>query len=626
MRAEVEQAYEEGGDIQQTSRRRIVGSIGAVSKVILPSGEISYVNTGGREVNQQPMAKWELKRLAKEVKPDELEALASERSLAAGGEGGRIEVYAGGAMEWVPNGPGGVPQPTTGDVFFDPIAEEQRKLQGDTNMKQLMRRMISEGLVHKPSSSAATRLRLMRGQKKFARGGAVKKFQAGGLAAATLDEEEEVFEPAAMTGIDEILASVTPDPKPDLYKMARMTKETALQQLRAGQSEFQERKAKQNKRAEQDRWLAMAQAMLSPTKTGAFGENIGMAAGALRQQSAQQTEVEALHAAEEQRFAEREAEIAGDYFDALGNLEGFKNNSRARVVGSKTVIDPAQADAVASGEMKEEDADRVWANAIMQPDGKVQTSIALDRSGKPYRVVEPKKDPQQAAAQRAAETGAAASVTQQYVHARQGLQAIPMVRRYQRAYALLSTLKEDTSGLTEAMRRVAQFAGISEVIDDNTTLARLHGMFGKQVLQDLRLLTGTKTDFEYAQVEKMNPGLGKSTEENLGLIEDQLRVLGTMVDKGEFAAQEISEGPGIENREFMLQEYLRFRQMQAEAAVEYDATTRVAPSSKLEALIEAVRENEGNLEEQTQHIQMFREYYDIPEEVALQLRSAGAGI
>jgi hypothetical protein len=76
----------------------------------------------------------------------------------------------------------------------------------------------------------------------------------------------------------------------------------------------------------------------------------------------------------------------------------------------------------------------------------------------------------------------------------------------------------------------------------------------------------------------------------------------------------------------MLEEYLRYRQQQAEAAIAYDEQTRQAPQSKLDALIEAVQQNEGNLEEQSYHIQSFREFYDIPEEVALKLRSVGAGI
>lgn len=628
MRSEVERAFQGGGGVDPysiadptlsaTSRRRKKG---------VEANIVQKLMERRREANQQPMAKWELNRLAKKVDREELEALASQRSLEAGGEGGRIEVYAGGAMEWVPNGPGGVPQPTTGDVFFDPIADEQRKIETEHALSKLRGKNLEETI------------RLLKGSKRLqkfagisiseqARGGTVKKFQAGGLAQVTgpPDEEEEGFDVAQATGVDQILESVGPSPGPDLYKMAAMNRDTAIQQLRAGQAEFSERRDRQNKRAEQDRWLAMAQAMLSPTKTGGFGENVGMAAGALRAQSAQQMEVEALHAAEEQRFAEREMEVAGDYFDALTNLEGFKNNSRARVVGSITVVDPSQAAAVKSGEMREEDADRVWANAIMEPSGRVITSIASDPDGNPYRVVDPKKDPQQAAAQTSAEASAKEAVNVQFTYAKEGLTVLPMVRRYQRAYQRLSELKEDTSGLNEKIRSFAVFAGISELIDDNTTLAQLHSMFGRAVLQDLRLLTGSKTDFEYQQIEKMNASLTKSVPENLAIIDEQLQVLNRKIDKGEHAAQKITEGPGIESRDFMLEEYLRYRKEQAEAAVQYDAKTREAPVSKLNELMEAVQQNEGNLEEQSYHIESFREFYDIPEEIALELRKAGAGI
>jgi hypothetical protein len=260
----------------------------------------------------------------------------------------------------------------------------------------------------------------------------------------------------------------------------------------------------------------------------------------------------------------------------------------------------------------------------MQPNGTVETSIALDLEGRPYRVVEPRKDPQQAAAQAAATTGATAAVTAQFVNAKEGLAVLPMVRRYQRAYQRLSELKEDTSGLNEKIRSFAQFAGITELIDDNTTLAQIHSMFGRAVLQDLRLLTGSKTDFEYTQIERMNASLTKSVPENLAIIDEQLQVLNMKIDKGEHAAQNISEGPGIENKDYMLEEYLRYRQQQAESAIAYDEQTRLAPASKEEDLVKLYQENEGNREEQLYLINAFREFYDITDEVALTLRKLGA--
>ena len=176
------------------------------------------------------------------------------------------------------------------------------------------------------------------------------------------------------------------------------------------------------------------------------------------------------------------------------------------------------------------------------------------------------------------------------------------------------------------MRQVAQWAGISEVIDDNVSLAKLHSMFGKQILQDLRLLTGSKTDFEYTKVEGMNARLGASVEENLGIIDEHMLMLNELVDKGEFAAQSMSTGPGTEEKGFMLEQYLRHRKAQAEAAASYDAETRLAPDSALEGLVESIELNQGNPEEMKFHIDSFQEFYDIPEEIKLELRKMGAGI
>jgi hypothetical protein len=241
-------------------------------------------------------------------------------------------------------------------------------------------------------------------------------------------------------------------------------------------------------------------------------------------------------------------------------------------------------------------------------------------------LVDPKLSPTQAAAQAAATNTATQSVRTQFDVAKMGMDAMPHLSRLQRAYGLLSTLREDTSGLNEKIRGVAKFLGITEMITDSTDLAQLHGMFGQQVLMDLRALTGTKTDFEYKQVEQMNANLRQDVASNLQILEEQMGVLNTIVDKGEFAAQNLSEGPGTEEKDFMLENFLRFRKAQAEAAAEYDAQTRIAPADKEAQLIELIQQNQGNPEEQTRRINQFREYYDIRPEIALELRKAGAGI
>jgi hypothetical protein len=313
-------------------------------------------------------------------------------------------------------------------------------------------------------------------------------------------------------------------------------------------------------------------------------------------------------------------------------LEGFKNTSRARVVGTRPVIDPRQAQAVLDGTLSEAEANRVIASIVMLPSGetvnRIETAdgIPFEEGGQPLLLVDPKLSPTQAAAQAAATNTATQSVRTQFDVAKMGMDAMPRLSRLQRAYGLLSTLREDTSGLNEKIRGVAKFLGITEMITDSTDLAQLHGMFGQQVLMDLRALTGTKTDFEYKQVEQMNANLRQDVASNLQILEEQMGVLNTIVDKGEFAAQNLSEGPGTEEKDFMLENFLRFRKAQAEAAAEYDAQTRIAPADKEAQLIELIQQNQGNPEEQTRRINQFREYYDIRPEIALELRKAGAGI
>lgn len=458
----------------------------------------------------------------------------------------------------------------------------------------------------------------------------MRNFQAGGLAQVVAPpdpEDDELvldFDPADVTGTEELIPD--PAPKPDLYRMAAMNRDEAIKVLRATQEEFKSRRVIQEKRSQQDRWLAMAQAMLSPTQTGAFGENLGMAAGALRDVNASTFETEMKMTEHEEWMMDREASIASDYFDSLTNLEGFKNNSRARVVGTKTVITPADNIRIANKEITEAEAERNVISIIMQPNGETISRIETDPDGRPWVIVDPSKVPSQAAAQTSAKATASASIATQVTAAKLGVNAIPMVTRLQRAYGLLSSLTEDTSGLNEKIRQVAQWAGISEIIDDNVTLAVIHKMFGAQILQDLRLLTGSKTDFEYRKVEGQNARLGISVEENLGILEEHMTMLNEMVDKGEFAAQSLGQGPGTEEKGFWLETYLRHRKAQAELAAEYDATTRTAPSSRLEELIENIQLNEGNPEEQQRHIEMFREFYDIPDDVQLALRKAGAAI
>ena len=303
----------------------------------------------------------------------------------------------------------------------------------------------------------------------------------GALAAVTgppdPDEDEFVdFDPSDVTGTDEIIEAVTPDPLAELRQMATMTKDDAMARLRESRDNLAARRTKQEQGAQTDRWLALAQGMLAPTRTGAFGENVGMAAEGLRGANAQSFQQEEILQAAEEDLMDREYQIAGDYFDSLANLEGFKNNSRARVVGTRIVIDPRQAAAVQDGSMLEADARRVIASIVMLPTGetvnRIETAdgVPFEQGGSPLLVVDPKLSPTQAAAQTAATVTAGEAVKTQFDVAKLGMNAIPMVTRLQRSYNLLSSLREDTSGLNE--KKCGRLhSGQASVRSSTTTLA-----------------------------------------------------------------------------------------------------------------------------------------------------------
>lgn len=464
----------------------------------------------------------------------------------------------------------------------------------------------------------------------------MRNFQAGGLAALTLspefeeEEEDTSFDVSAATGTEEILAEV--DPLVELRKMATMTKDDAMARLRESRNTLAERRTRQQKGAEQDRWLALAQAMLSPTKTGAFGENVGYAAGALRDVNAQSFEQEQAIAEEEERMLHREYEIAGDYFDSLANLEGFKGNSRARVVGLRDVISPADKIRIANNEITEAQAERNIVSIIMQPDGttvsRIERQINPDGTpGDPWIMVDPRKDPSQAAAQAVATNTATLAVQTANKQANDGIKMMPAILRLRKAHNLLMTLDENTSGLNEAIRQVAMWAGISDAaITDNTTLAKLHRLFGDQVLADLLTLTGSKTDFEYKKMAELNAGLGKGVSENVAIIGLGMIKMGEIIERGEFAAQMLAESPGNQEAQLWKNQYLRFQKESAEMlqVKERETGPPPIPQATRDKLMQLIEANQGNPEEQRRIIESFRQRAKIPEDMIVPLRQLGA--
>ena len=126
----------------------------------------------------------------------------------------------------MPNGEGDIPQPPTGDTFFDPIRDEQARMKSDEKMQQLIQSMIKSGDIIHPGSRRAQQL-----NRKLARGGVVKKFQNGGLAEATTlgpPEEEE----QDITSEQLVERTTNPAAEQSLSEMNLIKKQGEIERLR----------------------------------------------------------------------------------------------------------------------------------------------------------------------------------------------------------------------------------------------------------------------------------------------------------------------------------------------------------------------------------------------------------
>ena len=155
-------------------------------------------------------------------------------------------------------------------------------------------------------------------------------------------EGGEAYGPPALT-VDQIVKrSTDPGPGQSLQQMIIRNRDDALKRLRAGQDAIKARRAQQQERDQQAKWLAFGQAMLSPTQTGAFGENVGMAAGAMRGEVELARQHEGERIAEEQAFGEQEAQIRRDYLDDELRRAQIEKQGRLGEYASRRPVGTAQ--------------------------------------------------------------------------------------------------------------------------------------------------------------------------------------------------------------------------------------------------------------------------------------------
>ena len=459
----------------------------------------------------------------------------------------------------------------------------------------------------------------------------MRRFQTGGLAAVV---KEEMGPPSPSISPSEIVGRTTgSDRSQRLSSMIIKNKEDALQRLRANRKSISQRRAKQQKSDESAKWLALAQGMLSPTRTGSFGESLGTTAGLLRQEADLRRQHEDALIEDEQFLSDQEGGInqqaLSDELRLLQIEESGAASARARQAGSMKVYHPDDVEAVSRGEMDPSEQRIIWATQILQPDGTTETQFA-SAQGEPLQVVSD-LDPNLLARLTQTKT-ASGDITELLVtDAKAGLAAMPQLVRMQEAREIMAELERGTSGLQETVRKFTNYFGISEEsIPDNADLAYLQSTFGRTILAELQKLTGPKSDFEYRQVERMNASLTQDPIGNAKIVDEMLRSLNRVIDEGEQASGELLNIPG--QSRYLHDRYARFRdanpQSEPEVRQQQEQQLPAPPEAAVPDLLQRIEQMgpEATKEQHDVILNQFREYFTIPEEVKIELRRLNVAI
>lgn len=323
-------------------------------------------------------------------------------------------------------------------------------------------------------------------------------------------EEEQAITPEQIVG-----RTTGSDPTQSLTQMILQNKEDAIARLRATRESLAERRATSERRHEQDRWLALAQAMLTPTRTGAFGENIGMAAGALREESGRLAESRAGFAQEEVALTGAEMAAEGD---AINQLITLDKNNRQRF-GQYTVGGPEAA--VHPDDIGKSPAEQrmVLVQAYQDPTAQtpeesIKTVYLTDDNGEMIESVE-RNDPRRMAEIERARERAGAEEERSQFQIGDALIAKGNLVDVGRAMAILEQVDPQTittSGINALKNRVANILGVD--FGDTADLTELQMIIAQNYMDRLAELKGASSDNDLREMKNISAGIGQNATAN----------------------------------------------------------------------------------------------------------------
>jgi hypothetical protein len=350
--------------------------------------------------------------------------------------------------------------------------------------------------------------------------------------------------PAPALTVDQIVKrSTDPEPGLNLQQMIIKNRDDALARLRAGQDAIKQRRAQQQHRDQQAKWLAFGQAMLSPTQTGGFGENVGMAAGAMRGEIEAQRGHEGERIAEEQAYAAQEEQIRRDYLDDELRRAQIEKQGRLGEYAQRRPVGTAYSMEHPENPNRFARVQQIWDPDVIGPNGEqgMMTTQYVDTPGEdgsipysssPYDL----QRRSELQFQLGLEEAKADRINNDIMA---GREAYPVIHKYETVIGLMKEVERagyGTGGWVDLLQRASEWFGVNT--KEVTTLGILRNELGQAVLLGLKNFPGQISEGERKYMEALETGLSKPLGVNMALIEEGLRIQRQRYRRGVRAARE----------------------------------------------------------------------------------------
>jgi hypothetical protein len=360
----------------------------------------------------------------------------------------------------------------------------------------------------------------------------------------TPPEEEQ-----AITSEQLVERATNPAAGQSLSTMILMNKQNAIERLRATRENLSSRRDDARKREKQDKWLAMAQAMLSPTQTGAFGENVGMAAGAIRDERARGADAEVAHDERMMDMVAAETAMESEAVDQMLELAGHGAAGKAIHGAIQTMVHPADMG-------KEVENQRIVFGAMQvdpeAPELGLKLTPLQGADGTMFEAAS-KLDPARAAALiRAAERAQASTGrSEDFINEAYGRRApLLNIREVNRLIENADTIIK-TSGIQHLKNRAANWLGID--FGDTVELTEIQMRIAQDYLDKLADLKGPASDKDLAEMKGISVGMGQNTTANYRMLKQMegiyTNAIRTGIREAYFAS--VNSTSAIDKRSYM---------------------------------------------------------------------------